>query len=178
MTELFDRWITDDSPVLIDPLTGYLLKCMFGGSYGNCENTKCFGNVISMEPDGGLYPCGKGCSKRFLLKNITEADNLNEILNTPAMASFIQEYSKYIQGCHYCDYIDICNGGCAINIIAEHTQVSNTPMCEYYKRIFGHIRSFLDDIMSKKLNPDTINPALRETIIRWMVDPQRYTFKD
>lgn len=68
--------------------------------------------LLSISPDGDIYPCVALASPEFRLGNALD-DDLQEIWSKSETLCTLREVKKRVQGqCQHCDRLDYCRGGC------------------------------------------------------------------
>ncbi|MCK4827807.1 radical SAM protein, partial [bacterium] len=69
-------------------------------------------SIISVDPSGNVYPCGRFCQDpNWICGNLLE-DDLLEIYNNEKMKQ-IRLRGQRIPECNSCEFKDMCGGGCA-----------------------------------------------------------------
>lgn len=91
--------------------------------------------VLSIDPQGNVYPCQSLHSEKFKLGNLL-TNSLNTILKNPLL-KYIKEYFNidYIPVCKDCNLKYICAGGCRAATLNTETDPTKYPriLCKYYK---------------------------------------------
>jgi uncharacterized protein len=155
MCRLFDLWFyDDDKEILVDPLLTIVGNILEDQVWGCNFQGRCLQGIISITPDGNIYPCGRFIGNtEFELGNILECDSLSDVFDSTLFRDLSRRDASTIPGCKNCDYAEICNGGC---MITAHMAKSNIYDSDYYcagrKMLFGHILKTL-----KKENIDLNN---------------------
>ncbi len=68
--------------------------------------------LLSISPDGEIYPCVALASKEFRLGNALD-DDLPELWSRNETLRALREVKNRVQGqCQHCDRLDYCRGGC------------------------------------------------------------------
>ena len=101
---------------------------------------------LSVDVDGGLYPCHMLQAGEFLMGNIFE-EQLSEILDRSAdRVNAWFPHVEAIDGCATCDFNFVCGGGCrarAINLGAG--PLGEDPYCALSKGYYTKLFSALSD---------------------------------
>lgn len=168
-TTMFDSWFFDKNAsfdlrffcsVILAFLTGKGSICTF--------QNDCISNnmILSIRPDGDVSFCD--CFPEVKLGNIwkDDVDCLVDKNNKLRRGLSIKEKER-LEGCLFCKWYHICNGGCPYN----HVQGNGQPhiFCEEYQKIFSHIEGRLKSVpvcTKEGLGEDTlkkiINPRLEK----------------
>ena len=141
MCKLFDLWFDDDSHIRIEPLHTLIGNIIFPTIWGCDFHGKCLASIISINPDGNIYPCGRFEGlENFLIGNINKCKNLNTLFNSKIYKELLKRTPDSIKRCSMCEFVEICNGGCMVTAYMSH---SNIYDADYYclgrKMIFKHI---------------------------------------
>jgi radical SAM protein with 4Fe4S-binding SPASM domain len=107
-------------------------------------------SIISIAPDGRVYPCPLLHTKSTVLGRLPE-DSIWEILKQGA--SKIEDVTC-LPGCLDCDVALFCGGGCRARAFAYTGDLSSEdPYCEFYRRVFRAVlwewrddRAFSDNL--------------------------------
>ena len=88
--------------------------------------------ILSIAPDGGVYPCSALMYPEFLAGNVTR-EPLNRIWKESPVLQEIRSLSvSKIPGCSECPIRYLCGGGCLVDIYWEHQSLQGkTPHCEF-----------------------------------------------
>lgn len=146
MCELFDLWFFDDEPLYVDPInqiTGNMISCV---TCGCCFGGGCIKNVVCIDMDGNIYPCGQFAGhSEFCIGNIL-TDTLKDILNKPLSVEIMSRSSGLINRCRSCEFVNICNSGCTASaLMNEKGILAPDYYCAGRKILFSHIRERIDD---------------------------------
>lgn len=112
-------------------------------------------SMVSVTPDGGIFPCDHMLDGRFRLGSLSEGDSMfhngaDKIVsqygvNTPAMAR---------NACAKCEWLRICEGGgCETN-----PDITGISSCEYFKNMYPYLieRMIESDSLRNALLPDSV----------------------
>lgn len=142
MCRLFDLWFDDeDKDILVDPMITIIGNILDKQVWGCNYQGKCLQGIISITPEGNIYPCGRFIGNtEFKLGNILECKSLEDVFESDLYKRLSSRDATNIPGCKNCDFAAICNGGC---MITAHMAKSNIFDSDYYcsgrKKLFGHI---------------------------------------
>jgi radical SAM protein with 4Fe4S-binding SPASM domain len=88
--------------------------------------------VANVDPTGNVYPCQFAQLDEFKIGNIRERkfSGLWNDPDNPVLLRF-REKTKYLKGkCGYCEYKDLCGGGCRIRAYAQYGDIwAEDPLC-------------------------------------------------
>jgi uncharacterized protein len=161
MCKLFDLWFDDDNgeSLFLDPLVTIVGNIIEDQVWGCNYQGRCLQSIISITPDGNIYPCGRFIGiPEFYLGNILECESLKQAFDSDLYRTLSERCVDNIPGCKRCDFAVICNAGC---MITAHMANSNIFDSDYYcagrKKLFGHILKRLVD--EKMLEPDLTKVA-------------------
>jgi len=146
MQELFDLWFFDDTPIHIDPIN-IIVGNMISNTVWGCDYHRgCLQDIICINPDGNLYPCGQFAgNEKFYLGNILK-DSIETVLSNPVFLEVRQRSPKLIKECQSCEFVRICNSGCLVAAWMRGKGIlAPDYFCEGRKLLFAHIRKRLED---------------------------------
>lgn len=146
MQELFDLWFFDDTPIHIDPIN-LIVGNMISNTVWGCDyHGGCLQDIICINPDGNLYPCGQFAgNEEFYMGNILK-DSIETILSSPVFIKVRQRSPKLIEECQSCEFMGICNAGCMLAAWMRGKGIlAPDYFCEGRKLLFAHIRKRLKD---------------------------------
>jgi len=150
MCRLFDRWISDEYIVQIEPLYTILGNMVAPSVWGCDYGGRCVESIIAVNPDGTLFPCGRFAGlDEFRLGSVVSDEDLYVMAHGEVFRKLLHRSTETIPACRSCDFAEICNGGC---MVTAHMATGDVDDPDYYcvgrKMLFGHIghwlRSFVD----------------------------------
>lgn len=150
MQELFDLWFSDDTPIHIDPIN-LIVGNMISDTVWGCDYLGgCLQDVICINPDGNLYPCGQlAGNDLFYMGNILEK-SITDILSSPVYIHVRGRSPRLIRECNACEYVNICNSGCIVSACMRDKGIlAPDYFCEGRKLLFAHIRDSIKDEVDK-----------------------------
>lgn len=142
MCKLFDLWFEDDDPdIKVEPLMTIMGNILDDQVWGCNYQGKCLQSIISVTPEGNIYPCGRFIGdNEFELGNIVECSSLEEVFNSDIFKRLSSRDATTVPGCKICEFKEICNGGC---MITAHMAKGNIFDSDYYcfgrKMLFKHM---------------------------------------
>lgn len=147
MCQLFDLWVNDENPVKIKNLITIVGNMLYNDVRGCDFQGRCLQSIISITPEGNIYPCGRFIGDtNFKVGNIIECNSLEEVFDSELFRKISTRDATTVPGCKNCDFAEICNGGC---MITAHMGNSNIFDSDYYcagkKMLFKHILEKLKD---------------------------------
>jgi uncharacterized protein len=141
---LFDRWfMSPDANIIIDPCAEIMSFFLLGSSTKKCPfSSKCYAHIISVNPDGDVYPCGGFDSfSGFKYGNLLQ-QSYSEVMASANYIGAGQRIIKLPDKCQNCLYFHICEGGCRLEAYSFYKDIyKETSMCKEYKEIFSHIEN-------------------------------------
>jgi len=150
MRELFDLWFFDDTPIHIDPIN-LIVGNMISDTICGCDFLgECLQDVICINPDGNIYPCGQlAGNDLYCLGNIREK-SIQDILSSPVYVQVRQRNPQIIEECHSCEYMKICNSGCMVSaLMRDRGIMAPDYFCEGRKLLFAHIRDRIEEEVNR-----------------------------
>lgn len=155
MKKLFDIWFYDDGGIQVEPLHTIVGNFASPFIWGCDYHGNCLKSIISINPDGSVYPCGRFAGlEKFRLGNINE-DSLESMFNTPLFEKLSNRNTGTVKACSKCTFKEICNTGC---MITAHMANGNIYDQDYYckgrKILFAHIA----DKLMQQLDAAEIQP--------------------
>lgn len=150
MCRLFDLWFSDTGKIQVEPLHTILGNFIAPTVWGCDFHGKCLETIISINPDGAVYPCGRFAGlEEFRLGHIEEND-LPEMFASDVCKTLQERSLETVPGCAECEYAEICNTGC---MITAHMARGNILDRDYYcrgrKRLFSHIAARLEEHLQR-----------------------------
>lgn len=142
MSGLFSRWFetADQGYCRVDTFLNLMRSVMEGRPYGCDSHRTCQDTFLAMAPNGDLYPCCRfdGVAE-YRLGNILE-DDIATVMAHPAKQR-INERFNHLDECHACDYVQLCNGGCAHNAYLAGNIDGKDIYCPANKVLFHTIKT-------------------------------------
>jgi len=150
MISFYNLWISDPTKgVEIEPLND-IVEGMFTGENISCSYSgACVSKVLSIEPNGDVYPCGRISDiSRFKMGNINN-DSIEAILNS-SIRYEIEMRSNKIKCRSTCKFFKICGGGCYYESYVHFGDVYHpTPYCMARKELFEYIHQDVRNRLGK-----------------------------
>jgi len=140
MCKLFDLWFYDDGVIQVEPLHTIIGNFVSPNIWGCDYHGNCLKNIISINPDGSVYPCGRFAGlDKFQLGNIKK-DVLESMFDTKLFHRLSNRNLNTVEGCSSCIFKEICNAGCMITAyMAKGNIYDKDYYCEGRKTLFAHI---------------------------------------
>ena len=146
MTRMFDIWYHDpQARIALDPfrviignvVTDRVLSCDF--------RRQCHAEIISVGPDGSVYPCGQfNGDGDYYLGNINQ-ETLDTIMASPGMVELLRRVPENMESCRRCEYVEICNCGCTASAVCRGRGILQPDYyCAGRKILFRHIIDTLE----------------------------------
>ena len=173
MIKIFNMWYGDaNTQIMVDPFRLIIGNIVTDTTY-SCDFRRCCHNeVISVSPDGGVYPCGQfnGVSEHYLGNIYSE--NIEDIMKTPNMRKLQTRVPENIEVCRVCEYSEICNCGCTVSALTRKGNILEPDFyCAGRKMLFQHIIDTLEQDfspilgqknMSARSTPDSLMSIYKE----------------
>lgn len=151
MIKIFDLWYNDpDTRIMVDPFHAIIGNIVTGKNQ-SCEfRRQCHAEVISVGPDGDVYPCGQfNGNEDYYLGNIHE-EGFDEMMTSPSIRKLLMRVPENIKMCSKCRYAEICNCGCTASAVCRNGDIMEPDYyCAGRKMIFQHIIDTVQDDMQK-----------------------------
>ena len=111
LSQIFEKWITEDLGKVNVQLFVELLQHACGYPVSLCTLQKRCGNVLAVEADGSVYSCDHFVRKENYLGNVHTS--LSEMISSPLQEEFgLRKQEGLPKECILCDFVSFCNGGC------------------------------------------------------------------
>jgi uncharacterized protein len=149
MCKLFDNWFEEQDPIQVEPLHTIVGNFISSSVWGCDYHGDCLKSIISINPDGKVYPCGRFAGlEQFLLGSIIECRNLQELFKTKIFHELTKRNRNTVKGCSECEFVEICNTGCMITAHMAHGKIYDPDYyCPGRKMLFSHIANKLRDYL-------------------------------
>lgn len=153
MIKVFDMWYYDKNVrIMVDPFRLIIGNILTDTTYC-CEFRRCcHSEVVSVSPDGGVYPCGQfNGIEDYYLGNIHK-EGFDDIMESPRMQQLMLRVPENIKACRECKYKEICNSGCTVSAVSECGSIMEPDFyCSGRRMLFQHIIDTLERDISKVL---------------------------
>lgn len=141
MCKLFDLWIEDENQIKMEPFMTIIGNILDDEVWGCYYQGQCLQSIISITPEGNIYPCGRFIGDDgFKLGNILECNDLADVFQSDLYKRLSSRDATVVANCKNCDFSEICNGGC---MITAHMAKGDIYDSDYYcggrKMLFEHI---------------------------------------
>ncbi len=150
MCNLFDWWFDEDPTITIEPLNTILGNFMDDHVWGCDNHGQCLKNIISINPNGDIFPCGRFSSEEeFKLGNIIDCHALDEVFRRDLFIKLSNREASLIAGCRECEFGRICNGGCMITAYMANGNIFDPDYyCQGRRMTFSHVLKRLHDYVN------------------------------
>ena len=171
--EAFDDWLYDkDAEVPLLPYYLYILNALGKPAFPDCPHTSCMGNWLCVYPDGSMYPCAKGCPRRYSMGNIADIESISDAFCSDGFADILEGTVARREKCSSCEIYRYCAGGCSIDAECENGIENNGgPSCVIYKAVFLHIKKEVDRILSERPDMSQYNMFVRDAVLGKLINP-------
>ena len=174
--KLFDHWLYDLEGVSVRSFVSYI-NLALGGPSLICNYSSCHGKYLCINSDGSLYNCSRQSIHEYCLGNISEVSSVEEIFASDGFKKVLIGSIKRRNKCkESCEFFTLCQGGCADVAICEGAL--DTPpeySCYIFGKVFTYIKNTLAELFEKKVSLATLNPFVREAIIKCLGVKEDYT---
>lgn len=153
MTKIFDMWYHDpDSRIMVDPFRIIIGNITTGSIYSCDFRRQCHREVMSVSPDGGVYPCGQfNGNENYYLGNIHK-EGFDEIMASPGMRELLMRVPENMKICSKCEYAEICNCGCTASAVCRNGDIMQPDFyCGGRKMLFQHIIDTIQNDVRKAM---------------------------
>ena len=148
LCKIFDDWVAEDIGMIKIQIIEEAARTAFNQDHTLCIFKKTCGGVPVVEHNGDFYSCDHYVDKEHLIGNINEL-SLAEMLDSERQKAFGEAKRAGLpRYCLDCEVLDMCNGECPKNrfIRTPSGEPGLNYLCSGYKRLFNHIRPFVDAI--------------------------------
>ena len=174
--ETFDEWLFDkDSEIPLIPHYLYVLNALGEPTESDCAHSSCLSKWLCMDPNGDMYPCGKGCPSEYRLCNISDVDSISEVFSTEGFVRMLKGSVERRERCkEICEIYRFCNGGCSIDAHYE-CGIENIggDSCRMFKEIFGHVSGTIDRMVEERPDLSTYNRFVRDAVLTKLINPKK-----
>ena len=156
MCRLFDHWFEDEYAVQIEPLHT-ILGNFIGPTVWGCDyHGRCLESIISVNPDGAIYPCGRFAGlEDFRLGSVLDQGDLRDVFAGEVFRRLTRRSTATVEGCADCEFSVICNAGCMVTAyMARHEIDDRDYYCEGRRMLFRHISQALDQHLQSITIPE------------------------
>lgn len=167
LIDLFDRWIYDVDGIAVRNLD-FMIKKILKCNYEYCSNGSCIGNFFCIDVDGSIYGCSRESVKQYRFGDISEFNSFHDIINSESFKKYIGGSIERRKKCaENCAFFEYCKGGCTDDAInnGDITQ-PNKSYCKYFRALFSHIKSKIDEIFQNNVDLATLNPHFKKALIQ------------
>ena len=162
MSLLYEKWIYDkDSMFNISSFVNYFRSVCYENNT-LCSNSSCLFKVLSINPDGFVFPCGKPYPDEYCLGKINSNSNLDDYFTTDVYENIvraaIERRSKCKQSCIFFKY---CEGGCNYDALNFGSITNNNFFeCQLYQKMISQTIS----VLQNKEKYDEMNAEIKKII--------------
>mgnify|MGYP002622837578 CR=1 FL=1 len=150
LCSLFDEWVKEDVGEVYVQMFEATLANWCGVTPGVCTMGKACGHVVVMEYNGDIYSCDHFVFPEYRIGNLSEQTFL-EMMYGERHSRFARLKQQLPGQCRKCEYLFACNGECPKNrfLTTADGEYGLNYLCEGYRRYFGHVAPFMDDMRRK-----------------------------
>lgn len=141
LINVFDEWIKADVGRVFVNIFDVALSAWCGMEPGLCTFSKCCGQAVAMEHDGGVYSCDHYVYPSYFLGNIMDK-SLEEMIYSPAQVKFGHDKRDALpKFCRECEFLFACNGECPKHrfLKTPDGEPGLNYLCAGYRKFFRHI---------------------------------------
>jgi len=151
MIKIFDMWYHDpDTSIMVDPFRIIIGNIATDVTYSCDFRRQCHGEVTSVGPDGGVYPCGQfNGNEDYYMGNI-HREGYDKIMCSPGIKKLLLRVPENIKTCSRCEYSEICNCGCTASAVCRNGDIMQPDFyCAGRKMLFQHIIDTIQNDIQK-----------------------------
>lgn len=151
MIKIFDMWYHDpDTSIMVDPFRIIIGNIVTDVTYSCDFRRQCHGEVTSVGPDGGAYPCGQfNGNEDYYMGNIHN-EGYDAIMLSPGIKKLLLRVPENIKTCSRCEYSEICNCGCTASAVCRNGDIMQPDFyCAGRKILFQHIIDTIQNDIQK-----------------------------
>lgn len=173
MTDLFDKWIYDKDGIPVRNFN-YILNKIFRCGSEYCCNGSCIGNFFCLDVSGDIFGCSRESVHQYCFGNVNSVNSMSDVLNSDGFKRYITGAITRRKSCaEKCELFDYCKGGCSDDATTNGDISKQNPRyCFFFKTLFNHIKSKVDEIFDEKPDLSTLNPHFRKTLIQSASTPE------
>lgn len=120
--------------------------------------------LISIGPDGAIYPCHVFHKSEFCIGNLLDGGHLLDILErSPVVKHFRELDVEHKAGCKQCDVRYFCRGGCIAQAFVSSGRLeTRDKFCPLFKKVFRAQIWSINDHLSDKEKAKRLLSALKK----------------
>ncbi|MEI6892466.1 MAG: anaerobic sulfatase maturase [Pontiella sp.] len=141
LCRIFDEWVKEDVGRIFVNIFDVALGAWCGQESSLCTFSKCCGQAVAMEHDGGVYACDHYVYPDYFLGNIKDK-SLEEMIFSKEQVKFGQDkWDALPRDCLTCEFLFACNGECPKHRFLKTPDGESglNYLCASYKKFFKHI---------------------------------------
>ena len=140
MRKLFDLWFCDTGIIHVEPLHTIVGNFISPTIWGCDYHGNCLQSIVSVNPDGSVYPCGRFAGLEDFRLGDIEKDSLASIFGSNLFRTLSNRNTATVENCSDCAFSEICNAGCMITAHMARGNIHDQDYyCEGRKMLFAHI---------------------------------------
>ncbi len=144
LQDLFEKSMTADADVAIDPLNGILDAIITGCPVNECSYSgACARGIISLYADGLMGYCGRDSSALSCAYGSLRNRTVSQLYFSDT-AELMRQRDSYLKthDCQGCPVWDLCHGGCAFNAMNSFGDLNRkTPSCEMRMELIRYLKT-------------------------------------
>ena len=126
---IFDEWIQHDAHTVSVRLFDSIISFLVRGYPTQCSLASTCRQYLTVEHDGGVYPCDFFVRPELRLGNVA-TDSWATLQSSPTYAAFAERKTAALpSACRACEYAALCRGDCPRN---------RQTLCAGWKAFFAH----------------------------------------
>ena len=167
LNQLFDYWATDKEGNIHISYFQHILDFLFLQKKRVCSFTSCIGRWLGVHHDGSVWPCNRHFSTQYALGNIHDYTDIRQAFDSEGFANLLRGAIKRREKCKSCEIFDFCSGGCN-NVAFNENGIENNGglSCNILCGVYKHVKSFVIDVCTSKVEQENYNPLLLRYIIK------------
>ncbi|WP_406038256.1 radical SAM protein [Succinimonas sp.] len=144
LQDLFEKSMTSDAEVTIDPLHGILNAIIAGCPVNECSYSgACAWGIISLYADGLMGYCGRDSRTLSCAYGSLRNSTVSQLYFSDT-AELMRQRDSYLKthDCKTCKVWDLCHGGCTYTAMNSFGDLNRkTPSCETRRELISYLKT-------------------------------------
>jgi len=146
MINMFDLWTELDDPSVRVRYFNSAIIGLLGLTPPSCTFNGTCGNYVTLNNDGGVFPCDNFINYKELKFGNLQESSLDTLLKGDVRHDFYEASKVQRAECEICDFQTACHGACRKYSYIFRKKLSDPNfLCGSRKVIFSHIAGYLEE---------------------------------